>query len=99
MVVAEEEPTGDEQADFADMLKKFKQGVAENVDAEDYQSHYDLAIAFKEMGLVDESHFLEGDRQIVMALVVLSVDVLGDSLLELLQHVGKVGLFIAGRLL
>lgn len=55
MVVAEQEPSGDEQADFADMLKKFKQGVAENVDAEDYQSHYDLAIAFKEMGLLDEA--------------------------------------------
>ena len=50
MVVDEQEPSGDEQADFADMLSKFKQGVAENVDAEDYQSHYDLAIAFKEMG-------------------------------------------------
>jgi tetratricopeptide (TPR) repeat protein len=55
MVVAEQEPTGDEEADFQDMLRKFKQGVAENVDAEDYQSHYDLAIAFKEMGLVDEA--------------------------------------------
>ena len=55
MVVAEQEPTGDEEADFADMLRKFKQGVAENVDAEDYQSHYDLAIAFKEMGLIDEA--------------------------------------------
>jgi tetratricopeptide (TPR) repeat protein len=55
MVVAEQEPTGDEDADFADMLRKFKQGVAENVDAEDYQSHYDLAIAFKEMGLLDEA--------------------------------------------
>ena len=55
MVVAEQEPTGDEQADFADMLRKFKQGVAENVDPEDYQSHYDLAIAFKEMGLLDEA--------------------------------------------
>jgi tetratricopeptide (TPR) repeat protein len=55
MVVDEKEPTGDENADFADMLKKFKQGVSENVDAEDYQSHYDLAIAFKEMGLIDEA--------------------------------------------
>ena len=55
MVVAEQEPSGDEEADFADMLRKFKQGVAENVDAEDYQSHYDLAIAFKEMGLIDEA--------------------------------------------
>jgi tetratricopeptide (TPR) repeat protein len=55
MVVDEQEPTGDEEADFADMLKKFKQGVADNVDADDYQSHYDLAIAFKEMGLLDEA--------------------------------------------
>ena len=55
MVVDEQEPTGDEEADFADMLRKFKQGVAENVDPEDYQSHYDLAIAFKEMGLLDEA--------------------------------------------
>ena len=55
MVVEEQEPSGDEEADFADMLRKFKQGVAENVDPEDYQSHYDLAIAFKEMGLLDEA--------------------------------------------
>ena len=55
MVVPEQEPTGDEEADFADMLRKFKQGIAENVAAEDYQSHYDLAIAYKEMGLVDEA--------------------------------------------
>ena len=55
MVVAEAEPTGDEEADFADMLRKFKQGVAENVDEEDYQSHYDLGVAYKEMGLVDEA--------------------------------------------
>jgi tetratricopeptide (TPR) repeat protein len=55
MKVQEEEPTGNEEADFADMLKKFKQGVAENVEAEDYQSHYDLGVAFKEMGLIDEA--------------------------------------------
>jgi tetratricopeptide (TPR) repeat protein len=55
MVVAEEEPSGDEQADFADMLKKFKQGVAENVEEEDHESHYDLGVAFKEMGLLDEA--------------------------------------------
>ena len=55
MVVAEEEPSGNEEADFQDMLRKFKQGVAENVEAEDYQSHYDLGVAYKEMGLVDEA--------------------------------------------
>ncbi|HEY7861446.1 MAG TPA: tetratricopeptide repeat protein, partial [Gemmatimonadaceae bacterium] len=55
MIVDEHEPTGDEEADFQDMLRKFKQGIAQNVDQEDYQSHYDLGIAFKEMGLVDEA--------------------------------------------
>ena len=55
MVVGEQEPSGDEQADFADMLKKFKQGVAENVEEEDHESHYDLGVAYKEMGLVDEA--------------------------------------------
>ena len=55
MVVQEQAPTGDEQADFASMLIKFKRGIAENVDEEDHQSHYDLGVAFKEMGLLDEA--------------------------------------------
>ena len=55
MIVAEKEPTGDEEADFQDMLKKFKQGIAENVEDEDHQSHYDLGVAYKEMGLLDEA--------------------------------------------
>jgi tetratricopeptide (TPR) repeat protein len=55
MIVEEQAPTGDEQADFADMLRRFKQGVAENVEEEDHQSHYDLGVAYKEMGLLDEA--------------------------------------------
>lgn len=55
MVVGEQTPTGDEQADFADMLRKFKQGVAENVDDEDHEAHYDLGVGYKEMGLLDEA--------------------------------------------
>ncbi len=55
MIVDEEEPTGDEEADFQDMLRKFKQGISENVDEEDHQSHYDLGVAYKEMGLLDEA--------------------------------------------
>jgi len=55
MVVAEKEPTGDEEADFQDMLRKFKQGIADNVEEEDHQSHYDLGVAYKEMGLLDEA--------------------------------------------
>lgn len=55
MVVDEEAPTGDEQKDFDDMLRKFKQGVADNVEEEDHASHYDLGVAYKEMGLIDEA--------------------------------------------
>jgi tetratricopeptide (TPR) repeat protein len=55
MIVEEKEPTGDEEADFQDMLRKFKQGISENVDEEDHQSHYDLGVAYKEMGLLDEA--------------------------------------------
>jgi len=55
MVVDEQEPSGDENADFQDMLRKFKQGVADNVEEEDHESHYDLGVAYKEMGLLDEA--------------------------------------------
>ena len=55
MRIQEEEPTGDEERDFADMLSQFKRGIEQNIDEEDWQAHYDLGIAFKEMGLVDEA--------------------------------------------
>jgi tetratricopeptide (TPR) repeat protein len=55
MRVEDEEPTGDEEADFKSMLKAFKKGIAANVGEEDFQSHYDLGVAYKEMGLLDEA--------------------------------------------
>jgi tetratricopeptide (TPR) repeat protein len=55
MRVDDEGQTGDEQKDFQDMLSAFKRGIDENIDAEDYQAHYDLGVAFKEMGLLDEA--------------------------------------------
>ena len=55
MTVADEEPTGDEEQDFQDMLARFKQGIDENIDEADFQSHYDLGVAFKEMGLLAEA--------------------------------------------
>jgi len=55
MKVADEEPTGDEERDFQEMLARFKQGIDENIEEGDFQSHYDLGVAFKEMGLLDEA--------------------------------------------
>lgn len=54
-VIAESAPTGDEDQDFADMLRQFKAKVAETIPKEDAGSHYDLGLAFKEMGLLDEA--------------------------------------------
>ncbi len=53
--VAYEEPSGDEQADFAKMLSQFKDKVSENLDTDDVQAHHDLGTAYKEMGLLDEA--------------------------------------------
>ncbi|MGQ0713262.1 MAG: tetratricopeptide repeat protein [Gemmatimonadaceae bacterium] len=54
MVADVREPEG-EQVDFSDMLERFKQGIAENVSDEDHEAHYDLGVAYKEMGLLDEA--------------------------------------------
>jgi tetratricopeptide (TPR) repeat protein len=45
----------DEQREFQEILEQFKRGIEENLDSEDYEAHYDLGIAFKEMGLLDEA--------------------------------------------
>jgi tetratricopeptide (TPR) repeat protein len=55
MVAHDEEPENNEQKDFSEMLDKFKAGISRNVDEEDFESHYDLGIAFAEMGLIDEA--------------------------------------------
>jgi tetratricopeptide (TPR) repeat protein len=54
-MVIDDEKTGDPAADFADMLRQFKHGIAQNVAEEDHESHYDLGVAYKEMGLLDEA--------------------------------------------
>ncbi|NNM34376.1 MAG: tetratricopeptide repeat protein [Gemmatimonadetes bacterium] len=49
------DPTGDDEADFAQMLTQFKAKVAEHLEADDVRAHYDLGTAYREMGLVDEA--------------------------------------------
>ncbi len=53
--VGQQAPIEDEDAAFHEALEQFKRGIDENIDAEDFQAHYDLGIAFKEMGLLDEA--------------------------------------------
>ncbi len=54
-MVGKDEQTGDEQRDFRVMLNQFKKGIEENIDEADAQAHYDLGVAFKEMGLLEEA--------------------------------------------
>jgi pilus assembly protein FimV len=47
--------TEDLQAELGDVFDQFKRGVAEQVDDSDHSTHYDLGIAYKEMGLLDDA--------------------------------------------
>lgn len=47
--------SGDEQADFDALLRHFKEGVSRSLGEDDYESHYDLGVAYKEMGLLDDA--------------------------------------------
>ena len=54
-MIGVDEQSGDEQRDFDDMLSQFKKGIEANIDEADAPAHYDLGVAFKEMGLLDEA--------------------------------------------
>jgi tetratricopeptide (TPR) repeat protein len=45
----------DEQREFHEILEQFKRGIDQNLESDDYEAHYDLGVAFKEMGLLDEA--------------------------------------------
>ncbi len=98
-MVAAEDPTREEgeQADFTDMLEKFKAGIAANVDDEDFDSHYDLGVAYKEMGLIDEAIFqfqkaLRGATQRIRA-----YEALGQCFIDRNEH--DVAITVLGRAL
>lgn len=55
MRMPEPTATGDEQADFQSLLRHFKEGVARSIGDDDFESRYDLGVAYKEMGLLDDA--------------------------------------------
>ena len=60
-LVDEEELEGEEllvapeEQSLEEIVEGFKKGMAETLSAEDYDTHYNLGIAYREMGLVDEA--------------------------------------------
>ncbi|HEX6308886.1 MAG TPA: tetratricopeptide repeat protein [Longimicrobiales bacterium] len=76
--VQETAPTGDEDRDFAELLSQFKSKVQEHLPPEDAAAHYDLGLAFKEMGLIDEAI---GEFQIALRA--------GDMRLKVCEELGQ----------
>ena len=54
-VMSAGDPQSEDEVNFSDMLNQFRSKVAETIEEEDASSHYDLGVAFKEMGLLDEA--------------------------------------------
>jgi tetratricopeptide (TPR) repeat protein len=48
-----EEPELD--SDVMDIFNEFKKGIEKELEEEDYETHYNLGIAYKEMGLLDDA--------------------------------------------
>ena len=46
---------GGEEVSLEQIFKEFKRGVEQQLSPEDYETHYNLGIAYKEMGLTDEA--------------------------------------------
>lgn len=80
--VAREDPSGDEDQDFADILALFRQQVSEHIAPDDTASHYDLGLAFKDMGLLDDAI---GQLQLALragANPLATLEVMGECFLE-----------------
>jgi len=43
------------EVSLEEIFREFKKGVEQQLSAEDYETHYNLGIAYKEMGLLDEA--------------------------------------------
>ena len=71
-----------------EIVEGFKRGVAENLSAEDYETHFNLGIAYREMGLLDEAigEFqlaAKGDGRLVECASMLGLCFLDKGLPEL----------------
>ena len=44
-----------DEASLQDIFREFRKGVEQQLSAEDYETHHNLGIAYKEMGLLDEA--------------------------------------------
>jgi tetratricopeptide (TPR) repeat protein len=55
MTIGEPAQTGNHDADFDHILSEFRDGIEKTIPMDDADSHFDLGIAFREMGLVEDA--------------------------------------------
>lgn len=56
VLVRDDQPTStDSLVDLEEIIDEFKAGVSNSISGEDHESHYDLGMAYMEMGLYDEA--------------------------------------------
>ena len=48
-------PAPEQDSDFQEVFQAFKRGIQEQIGDDESEAHYDLAIAYKEMGLLDDA--------------------------------------------
>ena len=51
----EETPEPSLDTEVLEIFEEFKKGISEELEEEDYETHYNLGIAYKEMGLLDDA--------------------------------------------
>lgn len=51
----EKAPEAPPEGNVMDIFNEFKKGLEKEIEAEDYETHYNLGIAYKEMGLIDDA--------------------------------------------
>ncbi|MCP3956329.1 MAG: tetratricopeptide repeat protein [bacterium] len=86
-----------QEQSLEDIIEGFKQGVAENLSPEDYDTHFNLGIAYREMGLLDEAigEFqlaAKDDRYVVDSSSLLGICFLEKGLPELAVRSYRKGL-------
>ncbi len=99
--VEAEAPTADEDADFRKTLARFREKVAEHIGTEDAKAHYDLGMAYREMGLLDEAvgefqQALRADPDNLAAIEVLGQCFLDRGEPKVAVHILERGLRMTG---
>ena len=76
-----------------ELFEEFKKGVDQQIDEEDHQTHYDLGIAYKEMGLLDEAINEFRRAQVGPGRFLECITMIGGCLLELGRNDEMAALF------